>query len=106
MRCVHMHTQAVTPDDRVACYAGVSPDDVDRTAEPLKQSRSVMGSVRHGAGAAPGPLAERPRHVLAGHEDAVACLAVSTELDVAVSGAADGALLFHTLRRGRYAACG
>jgi hypothetical protein len=65
-----------------------------------------MGSVRHGAGAAPGPLAERPRHVLAGHEDAVACLAVSTELDVAVSGAADGALLFHTLRRGRYAACG
>ncbi len=57
-----------------------------------------MGS---GAGAAPGPLAERPRHVLAGHEDAVACLAVSTELDIAVSGAADGALLFHTLRRGR-----
>lgn len=52
-------------------------------------------------GTAQGPIAERPRHVLAGHEDAVACLAVSTELDVVVSGAADGTLLFHTLRRGR-----
>lgn len=48
-----------------------------------------------------GPLAERPRHVLAGHEDVVVCLAVSTELDLVVSGAADGTLLFHTLRRGR-----
>ena len=52
---------------------------------------------------AQGPIAERPRHVLAGHEDAVACLAVSTERDVVVSGAADGTLLFHTLRRGRWA---
>ena len=41
--------------------------------------------------------------MLAGHEDAVACLAVSTELDLVVSGAADGTLLFHTLRRGRCA---
>ena len=34
-------------------------------------------------GMAQGPIAERPRHMLAGHKDAVACLAVSSELILA-----------------------
>ncbi|KAK9836952.1 hypothetical protein WJX81_002248 [Elliptochloris bilobata] len=69
-------------------------------AQPRGRTRSLGGSSSAGLGQ--GPIVERPRHVLAGHEDAVACLAVSTDLDLVVSGAADGMLLFHTLRRGRY----
>jgi neurobeachin-like protein 1/2 len=47
-------------------------------------------------------LQQAPRHVLHGHEDAVACLALSPELDLIVSAAADGTLLFHTLGTGRW----
>lgn len=48
------------------------------------------------------PLQPVPRHVLAGHGDAVTCLAADAGLDLVVSAAADGVLLFHTLRTGRY----
>lgn len=43
-----------------------------------------------------------PRCVLAGHGDAVTCLAADGDLDLLVSGAADGVLLFHTLSSGRW----
>ena len=46
-------------------------------------------------------LRDRPRHVLYGHSDAVACLAVCTDLDLVVSASADGSVLFHTLLEGR-----
>lgn len=42
-----------------------------------------------------------PRHVLAGHGDAVVCLAADAGLDLVVSVSADGVALFHTLRTGR-----
>ncbi len=47
------------------------------------------------------PLVPRPRHVLYGHQDEVTCLALSHELDLVVSGAADGTVLVHTLLQGR-----
>ncbi|DBA78126.1 TPA: hypothetical protein ACH3X2_008097 [Trebouxia sp. C0005] len=50
-------------------------------------------------------LRDRPRHVLYGHSDAVACLAVCTDLDLVVSASADGSVLFHTLLEGRYVRC-
>ncbi|KAL0021859.1 hypothetical protein WJX77_009077 [Trebouxia sp. C0004] len=50
-------------------------------------------------------LRERPRHVLYGHSDAVACLAVCTDLDLVISASADGSVLFHTLLEGRYVRC-
>lgn len=48
------------------------------------------------------PLQDQPRHILYGHQDAVICLAVCTQLDLVVSAAADGNLLIHTLSSGRY----
>ncbi|GAB4815481.1 hypothetical protein N2152v2_002527 [Parachlorella kessleri] len=48
------------------------------------------------------PLVAKPRHVLYGHQHEVTCLALSAELDLVVSGAADGTLLVHTLLQGRY----
>ncbi|EIE23680.1 beach-domain-containing protein [Coccomyxa subellipsoidea C-169] len=48
------------------------------------------------------PLRQTPRHVLHGHEDAVTCLTLAPDLDLIVSAAADGTLLFHTLTTGRY----
>ena len=47
------------------------------------------------------PLDPAPRRVLYGHDDAVTCLAVCPELDLVLSGSADGAVLFHTLGEGR-----
>lgn len=48
------------------------------------------------------PVHPRPLHVLTGHDAPVLCLAVDVELDLVVSGGADGRLLVHSLREGRY----
>jgi len=47
-------------------------------------------------------ISDKPQHVLYGHDDEVTALAVSTELDLCVSGSADGSVIFNTLRRGNY----
>jgi WD40 repeat protein len=44
----------------------------------------------------------RRSHVLCGHDAPVTCVAVSTDLDVVVSGASDGTILVHTARQGRF----
>eukprot|EP00887_Chlorella_sp_A99_P003486 scaffold7.g3486.t1 len=49
---------------------------------------------------APPPLLPRPRAALHGHQAALLCAAVSSELDLVASGAADGALLLHSLSSG------
>uniref|UniRef100_A0A6I8PG11 Neurobeachin-like protein 2 n=1 Tax=Ornithorhynchus anatinus TaxID=9258 RepID=A0A6I8PG11_ORNAN len=49
-------------------------------------------------------LAPKPVQVLYGHVAAVSCVAISTELDVAVSGSEDGAVILHTVRRGQFVA--
>ncbi|XP_037705448.1 neurobeachin-like protein 2 isoform X3 [Choloepus didactylus] len=49
-------------------------------------------------------LAPKPVQVLYGHEAAVSCVAISTELDMAVSGAEDGTVIIHTVRRGQFVA--
>ncbi|KAM4705340.1 neurobeachin-like protein 2 [Rhinophrynus dorsalis] len=50
-------------------------------------------------------LSPKPVQVLYGHEDEVTCLAISTELDMAVSGSKDGTVLVHTIRRGQFMRC-
>ncbi|XP_060103883.1 neurobeachin-like protein 2 isoform X1 [Heteronotia binoei] len=47
-------------------------------------------------------LAPRPVQVLYGHDDEVTCVAISTELDMAVSGSKDGTIIVHTVRRGQF----
>ncbi|XP_070767640.1 neurobeachin-like protein 2 [Enoplosus armatus] len=47
-------------------------------------------------------LAPRPVQVLCGHDQEVTCVAISTELDMAVSGSKDGTVIVHTVRRGQY----
>ncbi|KAL1782504.1 neurobeachin 2 isoform X2 [Sigmodon hispidus] len=49
-------------------------------------------------------LAPKPVQVLYGHEAAVSCVAISTELDMAVSGSEDGTVIIHTIRRGQFVA--
>jgi Beige/BEACH domain/PH domain associated with Beige/BEACH/WD domain, G-beta repeat len=41
-------------------------------------------------------------HVLWGHESAISCVDLSSELDVAVSGSLDGKICVHSLRRGKF----
>lgn len=43
-----------------------------------------------------------PSRILYGHDDAVSCVAVNTELDVVVSGSDDGTVIVHSLREGTY----
>ncbi|XP_077160810.1 neurobeachin-like protein 2 isoform X4 [Paroedura picta] len=47
-------------------------------------------------------LAPKPVQVLYGHDDEVTCVAISTELDMAVSGSKDGTIVVHTIRRGQF----
>uniref|UniRef100_A0A670JUE8 Neurobeachin-like protein 2 n=1 Tax=Podarcis muralis TaxID=64176 RepID=A0A670JUE8_PODMU len=47
-------------------------------------------------------LAPKPVQVLYGHDDEVTCVAISTELDMAVSGSKDGTVIVHTIRRGQF----
>ena len=47
-------------------------------------------------------LLDRPRFVLYGHDSEVSVVAVSSSLDVVVSGSRDGTIIVHTLRTGRY----
>ncbi|XP_055486139.1 neurobeachin-like protein 2, partial [Leucoraja erinacea] len=47
-------------------------------------------------------LAQKPVQVLYGHDDVVNCVAISTELDMAVSGSKDGTVNVHTIRRGQF----
>ncbi|XP_017652967.2 neurobeachin-like protein 2 isoform X2 [Nannospalax galili] len=49
-------------------------------------------------------LAPKPVQVLYGHETAISCVAISTELDMAVSGSEDGTVIIHTVRRGQFVA--
>uniref|UniRef100_A0A5F8HIN1 Neurobeachin-like protein 2 n=1 Tax=Monodelphis domestica TaxID=13616 RepID=A0A5F8HIN1_MONDO len=49
-------------------------------------------------------LAPKPVQVLYGHEAEVTCVAISTELDMAVSGSKDGTVIIHTIRRGQFVA--
>ncbi|XP_040021146.2 neurobeachin-like protein 2 isoform X1 [Gasterosteus aculeatus] len=47
-------------------------------------------------------LSPRPVQVLCGHDQEVTCVAISTELDMAVSGSKDGTVIVHTVRRGEF----
>ncbi|KAM9851975.1 neurobeachin-like protein 2 [Aulostomus maculatus] len=47
-------------------------------------------------------LSPRPVQVLCGHDQEVTCVAISTELDMAVSGSKDGTVIVHTIRRGQF----
>uniref|UniRef100_A0A2K6P457 Neurobeachin-like protein 2 n=1 Tax=Rhinopithecus roxellana TaxID=61622 RepID=A0A2K6P457_RHIRO len=49
-------------------------------------------------------LAPKPVQVLYGHGAAVSCVAINTELDMAVSGSEDGTVIIHTVRRGQFVA--
>ncbi|XP_051574482.1 neurobeachin-like protein 2 isoform X2 [Myxocyprinus asiaticus] len=47
-------------------------------------------------------LSPRPVQVLSGHDQEVTCVAISTELDMAISGSKDGTVIVHSVRRGQY----
>ncbi|KAM6339007.1 LOW QUALITY PROTEIN: neurobeachin-like protein 2 [Podargus strigoides] len=47
-------------------------------------------------------LAPKPVQVLYGHDAEVTCVAISTELDMVVSGSKDGTIIIHTIRRGLF----
>nr|XP_032813242.1 neurobeachin-like protein 1 isoform X1 [Petromyzon marinus] len=50
-------------------------------------------------------LMPKPLQVLYGHTAEVLCVAISTELDMAVSGAKDGMVMVHTVQHGQYMRC-
>uniref|UniRef100_A0A2I4BEJ2 Neurobeachin-like protein 2 n=1 Tax=Austrofundulus limnaeus TaxID=52670 RepID=A0A2I4BEJ2_AUSLI len=54
---------------------------------------------------APVGLSPKPVQVLYGHTDEVVSVAISTELDMAVSGSRDGTVIIHAVRRGQYMRC-
>ncbi|XP_069790230.1 neurobeachin-like protein 1 isoform X2 [Narcine bancroftii] len=53
-------------------------------------------------GGMPVGLALKPMQILYGHTEEIASVAISTELDMAISGSKDGTVIIHTIRRGQY----
>ncbi|XP_075036253.1 neurobeachin-like protein 1 [Mixophyes fleayi] len=53
-------------------------------------------------GGVSGDLFAKPMQILYGHTDEITSVGISTELDMAVSGARDGTVIIHTIRRGQY----
>ncbi|XP_075464697.1 neurobeachin-like protein 1 isoform X2 [Ascaphus truei] len=53
-------------------------------------------------GGASGDVSPKPMQILYGHTDEISSVSISTELDMAVSGARDGTVIIHTIRRGQY----
>ncbi|KAM4698293.1 neurobeachin-like protein 1 [Rhinophrynus dorsalis] len=49
-----------------------------------------------------GDMSAKPMQILYGHTDEITSVSISTELDTAVSGARDGTVIIHTIRRGQY----
>ncbi|KAK3926852.1 Neurobeachin-like protein 2 [Frankliniella fusca] len=67
----------------------------------------ALGVVTGGAAGGPGggasnPAAPKPVQTLYGHDAAVTCVAIMTELDMVVSGSSDGTVNVHTIREGQY----
>ena len=77
-------------------YPGHSPTMVTLHSTGPNPSNSVSGS-----GGVDGPN-PRPIQVLSGHDKAISCVALSTELDMAVSGSEDGTLNVYTIKEGQY----
>ncbi|XP_072473428.1 neurobeachin-like protein 1 isoform X1 [Notamacropus eugenii] len=53
-------------------------------------------------GGIPVGLVPKPLQILYGHTDEVSSVGISTELDLAVSGARDGTVIIHTIQKGQY----
>nr|XP_033801863.1 neurobeachin-like protein 1 isoform X2 [Geotrypetes seraphini] len=53
-------------------------------------------------GGAPAGMASKPMQILYGHTDEISSVSISTELDMTVSGARDGIVIIHSIRRGQY----
>ncbi|XP_053554652.1 neurobeachin-like protein 1 isoform X2 [Bombina bombina] len=49
-----------------------------------------------------GDISAKPVQILYGHTDEISSVSISTELDMAVSGARDGTVIIHSIRRGQY----
>ena len=78
-------------------YPGHSPTMA--TLHSTGSNTSSSGSSGAGAGDYPNP---RPIQVLSGHDKAISCVALSTELDMAVSGSEDGTINVYTIKEGQY----
>ncbi|XP_075685908.1 neurobeachin-like protein 1 isoform X3 [Rhinoderma darwinii] len=53
-------------------------------------------------GGVSGDISAKPIQILYGHTDGITSVGISTELDMAVSGARDGTVIIHTIQSGQY----
>uniref|UniRef100_H3B2H2 Neurobeachin-like protein 2 n=1 Tax=Latimeria chalumnae TaxID=7897 RepID=H3B2H2_LATCH len=67
-----------------------------------RDTTCMVWQILHQQGGVPVGLAPKPLQILYGHSDEVTSVTISTELDMAISGARDGAVIIHTIRRGQY----
>ncbi|KAG7261873.1 hypothetical protein CRUP_016958 [Coryphaenoides rupestris] len=66
-----------------------------------RDTSCIVWQVLQQAGFSSG-ISPRPVQVLCGHDQEVTCVAISTELDMALSGSKDGTVIVHSVRRGQF----
>jgi len=65
-----------------------------------KDSTSMLWPIKKQGGVTVGITNPSPFHVLTGHDEAVTCVSIATELDLAASGSADGTAIVYTVKEG------
>eukprot|EP00794_Sanderia_malayensis_P017323 gene17323-19056_t len=67
-----------------------------------RDTRCMVWRIEHHSGVAT-DVTKRPLQTLYGHDDVVNTVAMSWELDIAVSGSRDGTCIVHTIKKGQFA---
>lgn len=85
--------------DIVTCLSLDTPSR--RLISGSRDATCIIWEIVHQGGASHS-INPQPLHVLCGHDDHVTCVAIATELDMAVSGSKDGTVIIHSVRHGTY----
>ncbi|GJP52593.1 hypothetical protein CLOM_g11699, partial [Closterium sp. NIES-68] len=95
VRTIRAHNDVVTCLAVSAQGTSIVTGSADTTVMVWEVERTARSRPEH-------VVYDKPRLVLCGHDDAVTCIAVRSELDLVVSGSTDGTIILYTLHRGRF----
>ncbi|CAI7858391.1 unnamed protein product [Closterium sp. NIES-54] len=95
VRTIRAHNDVVTCLAVSAQGTSIVTGSADTTVMVWEVERTARSRPEH-------VVYDKPRLVLCGHDDAVTCVAVRSELDLVVSGSTDGTIILYTLHRGRF----
>ena len=93
---------STTPGEDASTGETTAAQAPSHPAVQAMQSPTSSSVVNANSGTATLRISEKPRHVLYGHDEEICALEASSDFDIVASGAVDGSVAVHTLRRGHF----